>query len=157
MVGVGGRRDHEKELRWLILEAWSAAEWPVGSVGVNAWLLMFKAAGFVSDVDPSPPTAPLTVYRGAWSLGGRGMSWTRSLEKARWFANREALFTKVRMGVSCAGVWVATVPEHAVLATINSEGSRREDEVIVNPNCLRGRATPQLLEHAKWEEESDAD
>jgi hypothetical protein len=66
----------------------------------------------------------------------RGMSWTTNLTKARWFADRLAILKTPTF------VFEVTVPSPAVLATI---AGRQENEVVVNPFYLRGRATPRVL------------
>lgn len=128
-------------LRALIIEAWQLPEFPQLALGERRWLEMFRASGFVSDTGRDPPDAPMTLYRGApLHTRGRGMSWTPDAEKARWFAARRPYFT-ARLP---AGLFRATVPPHAVLALI--EEGRGENEAVLNPRCLRGRATPELVE-----------
>jgi hypothetical protein len=80
-----------------------------------------RAAG-----DPLPGTGPFVLYRGVAGLPRhrrvRGFSWTSSLEKATWFANRFA---------ALAGdpqVYCLEVPERAVLAYSNE---RQEEEFLV--------------------------
>ncbi len=113
-------------LRRLILGVWSGAEYQ--NLGQRNWLKMFAATGYVSDGAPRRG-GPVTVYRGAPEWRKRGMSWTTDLE------------TAIRFSETRNHVWQATVPAHAVLARID-EG-RSESEVIVNPNCLRGAASPE--------------
>ncbi len=116
------------QLRALILNVWSDAEWPVlHGEGDEMWLDWFDETGFVSDTGRPAPSEPVTVWRGAsLASGGRGFSWTFDMEKARWFAHRE-----VRFGRGPAGVYEAVVPPRWVLAQI--EGGRGEAEVIVDP------------------------
>ncbi len=100
---------------------------------------MFKIAGFVTDVCwTEAPTTSWRLYRGHDVGHMRGMAWTTSRAKARWFADR---FYEVRPATF---VFEATIPPHAVLATI---AGRNENEVVVNPYCLRGRATPAIIEN----------
>jgi hypothetical protein len=130
-------RIHADELGPLLLGVWSGAEWPLALVGERRWVAMFKAA-----VGLPRPTDPLVIYRGAWRVRARGMSWTLDLERARWFARRETLMHP-EWG---AAVYEATVPPRAVLALIpDDDNSRGESEVVVNPNMLRGRT--RILEH----------
>ena len=78
-----------------------------------------RAAG-----DPLPHSGPYTVYRGVAGRGAarrvRGVSWTGSLERARWFAQR--------FGLADPSVYRATVGEADVLAYSNG---RQEDEYVV--------------------------
>jgi hypothetical protein len=60
------------------------------------------------------------------------MSWTLDVELARWFAERKALLKP-------AAIYRATVPPSAVLALWLND--RAEQEVVVNPNMLRGRTS----------------
>lgn len=54
-----------------------------------------------------------------------------------------------------AGVWKATVPPQAVLALF---GDEREQEVVVNPNMLRGRvALDERIPEKVDDERRDAD
>lgn len=117
---------------------------------------MFKEAGFLSRMVTSrllrpsgewedvierfpialmePPTSPLTIWRGAsLSSQGRGMSWTQFRDCAVTFAQAWA---DIHQGGS--GLFRAVVPPAAVLAMFRDE---REDEVVVNPNMLRGRVS----------------
>lgn len=129
------------ELRDLVVEAWVTPESPVRVLGERTWLGLFREVGYVwrsySDapfpVDVSvPPAAPVVVWRGATVASkGRGMSWTLDQPRARWFAERLALY-----GFDDAAVYEATLPPRAVLAMFND---RAEQEVVVNPNMLRGR------------------
>ncbi len=127
----------ESELRRLLPRVWSMAEFPTSALGVRTWVQLFKSAGFVTDVWVEPPSQPWTIYRGHDAAHMRGMAWTTDIKKARWFADR---FKEIRPPTF---VYVATVPPHAVLGSI---AGRNENEVIVNPSCLRGRVTPRVLE-----------
>jgi hypothetical protein len=124
-------------LRQLLPDAWSASEWPGRTLKMWVWLAMFKEAGFVSDCGSPAPVAPLVLYRGATPSCVRGFSWTKDIDVALRFARRNELF-----GFDEAAVYEVTVPPHAVLAHIMD---RSEDEVVLNPHCLRGRAAPKLL------------
>ncbi len=128
------------DLRTLLPEAWVGAEYPVRDLGERKWLRLFREVGYVyrwsgdarwkGSVD-APPSSPVTVHRGApaWTQG-RGMSWAVEMESAEWFADRWASW-----GVPAA-IYRATVPAKAVLGMFND---RREQEVVINPNMLRGR------------------
>jgi len=123
----------DDEFARLLPEVWHTAEFPLSSIGHRAWLQMFFSAGFVTDCGASRPETPLTVYRGHDRAHMRGFSWTTQLEQAKWFANR------FRDNRPPTFVFEATIPPHAVLADILG---RNEFEIVVNPHCLRGAATP---------------
>jgi len=125
----------DDEFARLLPEVWHMAEFPVSSIGHKAWLDMFFSAGFVTDCGASRPEKPLTVYRGHDRAHMRGFSWTTRIEQAQWFAER---FQAIRPPTF---VFEVTVPPHAVLADILG---RNEFEIVVNPNCLRGVATPKI-------------
>jgi len=86
-----------------------------------------RAAG-----DPLPGAGPFTVYRGvAGPTHERrinGLSWTGSIEHARWFAQEHARRLADRLTDPNPGVYRVTIPERAVLAYTNTEG---EGEFIV--------------------------
>ncbi len=73
-----------------------------------------RAAG-----DPLPGFGPFVMYRGIAGIGRqrrpRGLSWTSSLECARWFAERSGL-----QGLANTAVVTITVPDEDVLAYTNS-------------------------------------
>lgn len=75
--------------------------------------------------EPLPGPGPFTVYRGVAGRGAdrrvRGLNWTGSLDRARWFAER---FAKL----GDPAVYRVTVPESAVLAYSNA---RAEEEFLV--------------------------
>jgi hypothetical protein len=94
-----------------------------------------RAAG-----DPLPGPGPFTLYRGVAGRGSkrrvRGMSWTGSIERARWFA------TRWRERFGNPGVYQAIVFEADVLAYVNH---RQEDEYIVRlPQTCRPRCVERL-------------
>ena len=126
-----------EDLRMLLSEAWQMAEWPTAALGARTWLAMFKSAGFVSDCGSQRPQGPVVAYRGALQTAMRGFSWTTDPELADWFANRIDL---VMPGEG--RVFKATVAPTAVLGHFTERG---EDEVVLNPFCLRGRCTPTRL------------
>jgi hypothetical protein len=136
------------EFRRLLPDVWHQAEWPGSSLGSRTWLGMFTSAGFVTDCDASPPAEPLTLYRGADSRHMRGFSWTTDFGSAAWFARRIRLLKP-----DDAHMFEVTVPPDFVLADI---AGRNEDEIVVNPNRLRGRFTPRALE-PNWHESPPGD
>ncbi|MDQ2910192.1 MAG: hypothetical protein M3R39_04140, partial [Actinomycetota bacterium] len=133
-----GREIDDGTLREWILPTWEMAEFPA-RLGQRVWIEMFAATGFVTDGGDDPPS-PLTVYRGAALSRMRGFSWTWEIERARWFAHRTACFG------FAAGVFTVTLEPEMLLAVASGVEGRGEREVLVNPNRLRGRFTPQLIE-----------
>lgn len=133
-------------------EVWIVNPSPVSSIGKREWLRLFKAAGYyhylyrevaleyAQELEPTKyplvraldrPEGPLTVWRGA-SIedAGRGMSWSVHRACALDFAER--------ILAPVSGLYMAEVPGRAILAVF---GDEREQEVVVNPNMLRGRVT----------------
>lgn len=116
------------ELNPLVARVWSLAEFPEGSIGLSAWVAMFREAGFVTDdAGVERPRSPLRVFRGTTWGRRRRMSWTSDADKARWFARRASLFGFSGMLVS------ATAPPAGVLGILQG---RNESEVIVDPATL---------------------
>lgn len=69
-----------------------------------------------------------TVYRGvAVGRNPKGLSWTKNLEKAEWFANR------FNNGDKVGYVQAATARKENVLAYFNTRG---EDEIVINVKDL---------------------
>ena len=120
-------------LRKILAWAWTDAENPhvIKSV-VLPLFIAAREAGLVTDMEPASVCAimhgpSLTLYRGVsnkrWA---RGMSWTRSPERAAWFAKR---FNKGKgVVVSC------TIPPDKFLGAFVGRG---EDEVVLNPKQIR--------------------
>jgi hypothetical protein len=133
------------QLRLALPPAWIHNESPRPAIGERAWLGLFRACGFLSQVaevrgitsafaasrrDAPPDT--IRIWRGArLESRGRGMSWTQYEEVAQSFAQGGA----DKYGQP-SGVFLAKLPGRAVLAMFADE---REEEVVVNPNMLRGR------------------
>jgi hypothetical protein len=90
---------------------------------------------------PLRKRGPYTLYRGVAGRGParhlRGLSWTRSLGVAGWFANRGAL-----MGLENPAVLRAVIPASCVLASLPDD--RDEDEYVVRvPDDLRLDRIPE--------------
>jgi hypothetical protein len=93
-----------------------------------------RAAG-----SPPPRTDNLVIYRGVAGTGGarrvRGLSWTRSLTVASWFA--------IRCGLPVPAVFTTEIATADAFAFYDG---RNEQEVIVIPEeCRRIRLTPDEL------------
>lgn len=120
----------------MIPEAWVRPEWPTQDIGEQAWIEMFRGAGFVFCVSSDAqfddggrslhrPTEPLTVYRGApLETAGLGMSWSLDEARARWFAKRWLFFGRP------SGLYRGVVPPEGVFAMFND---RTEQEVVLDP------------------------
>lgn len=140
-----------------VADVWIHNQSPVSGLSMRRWVEMYRASGFVTRcvegvrVGDEPvaaayehvhfekqPTEPLSVYRGVGKRShARGLSWTLHQECAEDFAARHLL-----PGDYEPTVFQATVPGRAVLAVFCDE---REQEVVVNPNVLAGRASPLAL------------
>jgi hypothetical protein len=158
-----GRLSGPGELYDATAWSWIHNRSPEPCIGQRRWLQLFKAAGFlVAYVDQvkrgdeavpakfelitEKPTEPLTLWRGAALNKAKAMAWTVHRECAVEFA--EAWADPYR---SACGLFTATVPPQAMLGVF---GDEREQEVVVNPNMLRGRAAPKLVEEVEpdWAE-----
>ena len=119
------------DLRSVICEVWSSAEYPQQHLRLVDWVDMFRRAGFVSERGAPAPTEPLTVYRGATWGRRRGMAWTTDEAMAEWFASRWR-------GVTDGETYVFTVNVEpaAVLAFCDADDGRGESEVVVDPFML---------------------
>jgi hypothetical protein len=124
----------EAALRSRILHTWSFAgrDDPLYPVGQRKWVNMFHAAGYVTN-GPGQPTQVVTVFRWSATWIKRGMSWFLDPE-------REERLARDLYKYSEAGIWVANVPPHGVLAQIQDEEGRIT--VVVNPNCLHRFVMP---------------
>jgi uncharacterized protein len=96
---------------------------------LELWLGLFERAGYVSDTDEKLE-GQLNVYRGvAGKRHRRGLLWTLSLDRARWFARRYGHWFGNPL------VYEATVDARDVLAYIVD---RNEHQVVLHPDTLRG-------------------
>ncbi len=90
-----------------------------------------RAAG-----DPLPGPGPFTIYRGVAGRGRarrvRGLSWTRSLERAQWFADRGPWF-----GLKDPAVFRVTVEANDVLAYCNGSYREEEEFIVLLPESAR--------------------
>jgi hypothetical protein len=117
-----------------LLEAFTATrtnnrKWPIHELRwlfENADISRLRAAG-----DPLPSSGRFTIYRGVAGRGPArrvgGFSWTGSLDKARWFADRAG-----QWGLYDPAVYQLTVDESSILAYVNH---RQEDEFIIVPSA----------------------
>lgn len=133
-----GRPNHDRDMPDLILSmieyavftseaavslmrhAWMNTEFPSQNADPERWVDNFTTAGWVSDDDSPRPTEPIRLYRGAELEHAAGMSWTASVDTARWFANRWTKGGEV--------FWAIFQPDE-LLARFTT---RNEDEYVVD-------------------------
>jgi len=107
-----------------VQDAWSMAEYPQQHLEDWEWQALFLAAW----EHLSHPEEPITLYRGVRDKAFAGrMSWTSSLEMARWFA--------ARYDEGDGFVCKLTVEPYQVLARI-IEGRDGEDEYVLDPEAI---------------------
>lgn len=99
-----------------------------GGFGLLRFLVgMADRARLLASGDPLPGPGPFVLYRGVGGNGRaryiRGFSWTASLDRAIWFADRAT-----RYGLSNPAVYRAEVPAKYVLFHTND---RQEEEFFV--------------------------
>lgn len=106
-------------------DAWSSAEYPENALDFWLWQDLFNEAS----EHLVYPDVPVTLYRGAGvePSAARRMSWTSTLETARWFADRFGGGFVYRIG---------DVQPQYVLAQITR--GRDEDEYVLDPEYLDG-------------------
>ncbi|WP_460867155.1 hypothetical protein [Nocardioides pakistanensis] len=126
--------------REFVVDAWSRSEFPESNLSTERWLEIFHHVGFLTDQDPDdldegeepfgPPTATMRLYRGAAPQYARGMAWTTSPGKARWYAER---FPADDDHFDEGRVYTAMVEPWRVLARF---GARGESEIVIDPTDL---------------------
>ena len=123
------------EIRRGVSAAWRMAEWPEPHLGTASWIALFDGCEYMVDGEPASRTDlpdVLTLYRGASAERMRGLSWTASLDQARWFANRFRQHLPV---------YEVQVFRSHVLARLTTRG---EDEYIVDTLDLHDDEFVQL-------------
>ena len=117
------------EVRLGLVDAWTFPEWPSRSADNITWVAMFnygfdEQEGYLDDEGNVQPWDNLpeviTLFRGAHKDYSEGLSWTSSLERAEWFANR--------LGQEDMAVYKIEIPRELVLAKFDNRG---EDEYVV--------------------------
>ncbi len=121
------RRISTETLTAVICEVWSDAEYPQSWLGRDGWVDFFRLAGYTRDGVPATPPDTITLYRGCPPSRTRGMSWSSSIEQARWFAERARFATP-------GNVYTATVTGEQLLAEITIGG---EDEFVVDTRGIQ--------------------
>jgi hypothetical protein len=116
----------------VVADAWSDPEYPERSVEPDVWVKFFRTAGYTHDGQPAtPPTEPVTVYRGCTPEGREGMAWTSDLGVAQRFAHGQL------RGRPVGHVYAFDAPPDALLAYIHETG-RQESEHVIDNAFLRG-------------------
>ncbi len=129
------RHLNEEDYACLLRDAWTGSEFPNRDPGVSLagkirffrkadkGLLMDKLERKVFDSLPDV----VTVYRGCYGKGAqKGISWTLSFEKAKWFADRFPMWKGT--------VYTATIPKKYIYAYFND---RDEQEIILDSRMLQ--------------------
>ena len=123
--------------------AWTSSENPNKDVNVNINTLIkwFKEADKLSLMDKEEYITyqnlpnELVLYRGISTKSNpKGISWTRNLETAKWFANR--------FSISNNYILKAKVTKKDILCYFNS---RNEDEVIINTKNIKVEKIRELI------------
>ena len=129
------RHLNEEDYACLLRDAWTGSEFPNRDPGitlagkirffrkVNRSLLMNKREQKVFDSFPDI----VTVYRGCCGKNAvKGISWTLSFEKAKWFAERFPMWKGT--------VYTATIPKQYIYAYFND---RDEQEIVLDSRMLQ--------------------
>jgi hypothetical protein len=116
----------------VVAGAWSSAEYPERCLEPpDIWAELFRTAGYTHDGQPAtPPTEPITVYRGCTPDGREGISWTSDLAVARSFAHDQL------RGRAVGHVYAFDAPPDALLAYIHETG-RQESEYVIDNAFLK--------------------
>lgn len=123
--------------------AWTSSENPNKDVNVNINTLIkwFKEADKLSLMDKEEYITyqnlpnELVLYRGISTKSNpKGISWTRNLQTAKWFANR--------FSVPNNYILKAKVTKKDILCYFNS---RNEDEVIINTKNIKTEKIRELI------------
>lgn len=94
-------------------------------------LSMLRWIGYVTDTE-AKLAGDVTIFRGISGKSNQlGISWTPSLDRARWFAKRFAMLDPSHEG----RVYRGMIPAAKIRAYLTS---RREDEVLVDPDEIHG-------------------
>jgi len=127
-------------LSWI----WVSTEFP-NMNNLDRWVKLFKMVLPESLMDEEELKnykalpAKVTIYRGIQSdkAKTRGLSWTLSIDKAKWFACRWQ-----RVGE----VYSATIRKDGIFAYFNGRG---EEEIVVNPRKLKEVQPVYIKEETK--------
>lgn len=121
-----------EQMRELLPHVWTDCEFPL-QFGQKP-LRLFNAAGFITDIEDKdhieaflPAKSAITVYRGCGRPGYRdGISWTKSPERADWFAGRFNKGNKY--------IYAGEATPNTILGIFLGRG---EEEVVVSPRRLK--------------------
>ncbi len=118
----------------VVARAWSLPEYPERCIRRGIWVQLFRSAGYTHDGQPaSPPTEPITVYRGCTPDGRAGMAWTSDLAIAHRFAHDQL------RGRAVGHVYAFDAPPGKLLTYIHETG-RQESEYVVDTTFVPGEA-----------------
>lgn len=135
LVGHHWIHIHPDDRAEALTAAWTMAEFPENHVEAAGWVTLFDWTGYLVDGKPTDRNKDLpevvTLYRGSTHARRSGMSWTGTLEHARWFADRFAGMTN---GLPTQ-VWRIEIPREYVLAHFTCRG---EDEYVVDTSTFDG-------------------
>lgn len=125
------------ELGRLVIDAWSMAEFPMLHLDRDLWLELFARGGagggyYLSATGRRVRSTPgvKRLYRGSSRAQNLGMSWTDSIRKAEWFAERPHHDGKGR-------VWALEIETTILLAHIHGPDTRREREWVIDTSHLK--------------------
>lgn len=126
-----------RELRRVLRENWDRCD--AHRPFREDFLELFRRAGYVSDTRRKP-RGVLTIYRGNLSHGQppAGLSWTLSVDVARWFAQYCATSGRANyLGMGLEGgdptIWRAKINAEDILGYFIG---RKEREVVVDPATI---------------------
>lgn len=123
------------EERDLVSWAWTECEFPEANLGTVPWRRLWARVGYLHETRDgesrmgTPPAQKLTLYRGAIESRKRGLAWSGTETRARWFAERFSgdSFEDGR-------VWKIVVPPERIYARFEGRG---EDEWVIDARHLK--------------------
>lgn len=118
-----------------VTDAWTSAEWPARNVDSSQWQEWFDETGWIVDGVRVGrlPTLPTALYRAALLVEDgdecgtdEGLSWTDSVERARWFHERNKSFAESIPGSTAVLLRIDDPSPGSILARF--EEARGESE-----------------------------
>jgi hypothetical protein len=122
---------NKNTLNQLLTEWWTDTEIP-SQFGYTNLLRLFKAAGFVTD-GPEKPTERIWLYRGCKKKHKRGISWTRDINKAKFFSQRLNFNGQI---------WSIYAEPEIVMACFDGRG---EKEVVLNTRMIKDYQITEVI------------
>lgn len=72
---------------YFVARAWDLCGHPMQVLARERWVSLFRLGGYTHEFEPAPrPVDPVRLFRGSDEAGAEGLSWSRSVDVARWFA-----------------------------------------------------------------------